>query len=375
MPNTRSDYPLTLAEVLFEELFDELETPDSERPPVVTKSWEEIKKGIKLIQKVSHYSPDQIEDLCRAEDLDVVVKQDSLALIWECKMALSEKLVPKIYALIHTIQPARSALCLSGGGIRSATFNLGVLEGLARNKRLGQFNYLSTVSGGGFIGSWLTAWIHRDEDEALKELGRPRPVNSKGEPTPLKPEPMPIYNLRVYSNYLTPRKGLLSVDSWTLIAVYLRNLLLNWLVFLPAIMTALMLPRIWAALVYDVEGTRRPLVYLTLGILGVVAGALSLFGILRNLPSVGNKNWQVRTIVAVAVVPLCLMAMLLCLYWLGIKQEPSLENLNLTSKFWEPFVADLGAVLHGYRPGWPTFVLIGARRKRASASVCSPCSW
>src|SRR2546429_1200481 len=28
----------------------------------------------------------------------------------------------------------RSALCLSGGGIRSATFNLGVLQGLARNQ-------------------------------------------------------------------------------------------------------------------------------------------------------------------------------------------------------------------------------------------------
>ncbi|MDQ3257636.1 MAG: patatin-like phospholipase family protein, partial [Acidobacteriota bacterium] len=55
----------------------------------------------------------------------------------------------------------RSALCLSGGGIRSATFNLGILQGLARHGLLEKFDYLSTVSGGGFIGSWLTAWMHR----------------------------------------------------------------------------------------------------------------------------------------------------------------------------------------------------------------------
>src|SRR5690606_23341560 len=36
-----------------------------------------------------------------------------------------------------------SALCLSGGGIRSATFNLGVLQGLARAGILDKFDYLS----------------------------------------------------------------------------------------------------------------------------------------------------------------------------------------------------------------------------------------
>ena len=51
-----------------------------------------------------------------------------------------------------------SALCLSGGGVRSASFNLGVLEGLARARVLGTFDYLSTVSGGGYIGGWLSAW-------------------------------------------------------------------------------------------------------------------------------------------------------------------------------------------------------------------------
>src|SRR5256885_13304611 len=139
----------------------------------------------------------------------------------------------------------RSALCLSGGGVRSAVFNLGILQGLARCGLLDKFDYLSTVSGGGFIGSWLSAWIHRDGGgvgSVAGQLSRPPDY-------PLDPDPKPLYNLRIYANYLTPKKGPLSVDTWTLIAVYLRNLLLNWMVFIPVIMALLMLPRIWVAFV------------------------------------------------------------------------------------------------------------------------------
>lgn len=55
----------------------------------------------------------------------------------------------------------RWGLALSGGGIRSATFSLGVLQGLALTRRtpgrswLEGFDYLSTVSGGGYIGSFF----------------------------------------------------------------------------------------------------------------------------------------------------------------------------------------------------------------------------
>src|SRR5262245_42042528 len=48
-------------------------------------------------------------------------------------------------------------LSLSGGGIRSATFNLGALQGLAKHRLLTRLDYISTVSGGGYIGSWLSA--------------------------------------------------------------------------------------------------------------------------------------------------------------------------------------------------------------------------
>lgn len=52
--------------------------------------------------------------------------------------------------------PALAAICLSGGGIRSAAFALGILQKLAGENYLRLFDYLSTVSGGGYIGSSLT---------------------------------------------------------------------------------------------------------------------------------------------------------------------------------------------------------------------------
>src|ERR1700674_4191428 len=142
MPHAKSDYPLTLAEVLFEEL----ELTGGEIPPDLGKR--EIEEGIAELRSVTSGSPDSIGT--SAADVD------STDLIWKHKTELSSKLVPKIYRLIHKLPAARSALCLSGGGIRSGTFNLGVLQGLARNGQLGEFSFLSTVSGGGFIGSWLT---------------------------------------------------------------------------------------------------------------------------------------------------------------------------------------------------------------------------
>src|SRR5262245_25978286 len=65
------------------------------------------------------------------------------------------------WAAVHALPEQRAALCISGGGIRSATFGLGILQGLARCGLLDKFHYLSTVSGGGYIGSWLIAWINR----------------------------------------------------------------------------------------------------------------------------------------------------------------------------------------------------------------------
>src|SRR5258707_2729791 len=61
-------------------------------------------------------------------------------------------------------------LAISGGGIRSATFSLGIIQMLAKFGILKHLDYISTVSGGGYIGAWLYSWIRREQ-----ALERPRP--------------------------------------------------------------------------------------------------------------------------------------------------------------------------------------------------------
>src|SRR5690349_20475702 len=90
------------------------------------------------------------------------------------------------------------ALCLSGGGIRSATSSLGVLQALARLGWLERFHYLSTVSGGGYIGSWLSTWIRRTSLKGVVEAL----AGTQGQR-----EPDQIRRLRASSNYLSPQGG------------------------------------------------------------------------------------------------------------------------------------------------------------------------
>ncbi|MFS8136875.1 MAG: hypothetical protein ACMG50_01990 [Thermomonas sp.] len=56
---------------------------------------------------------------------------------------------------LNGLDPAQESigLALSGGGVRSATFCLGLLRALAKNGVLRRFDYLSTVSGGGYAGA------------------------------------------------------------------------------------------------------------------------------------------------------------------------------------------------------------------------------
>jgi len=57
---------------------------------------------------------------------------------------------------IDTERRWAAGMALSGGGIRSATFAIGVLAALARRNLLPQFDYISSVSGGGFAAGFLT---------------------------------------------------------------------------------------------------------------------------------------------------------------------------------------------------------------------------
>jgi hypothetical protein len=138
-----------------------------------------------------------------------------------------------------------TGLCFSGGGIRSATFNLGLLQGMAEQRVQGtpvlqKFDYLSTVSGGGYIHEWLAAWTKR-EQSYVKVQQQLIPLPAPGcEPLP----PAPLTWLRRYSNYLTPEMGFFTADTWVVAAIWLRNTFLNQLVLISGLLLIVLVPHL-----------------------------------------------------------------------------------------------------------------------------------
>jgi hypothetical protein len=154
-------------------------------------------------------------------------------------------------------------VALSGGGIRSATVSLGLLQGMHDLGVLRTVDYLSTVSGGGFTGGWWTAWLSRAHPI---DTAAATPTELYHFPPPEQREPErapdftknedppdgsrfaghdPIHHLRLFANYLTPRKGLLSNDTWRAAAVFSRNLLLTWLVLVPILCAVVLLGQLY----------------------------------------------------------------------------------------------------------------------------------
>jgi len=115
-------------------------------------------------------------------------------------------------------------LALSGGGIRSACFNLGLLQGLHHHEILREVDYLSTVSGGGYIGSALSSALSEPGKNMDRDfdLGLARGDRESGA----------LQHLRSFSSFLTP-KGLL--DQLLIPILVLRGIVLNLLMVVPLV--------------------------------------------------------------------------------------------------------------------------------------------
>lgn len=158
------------------------------------------------------------------------------------------------------------ALALSGGGIRSATFSLGVLQGLTQcevppqvdahatsqaaeaSRLLPQFDYVSTVSGGGFIGSFFTSLFrlnrlnrHGKLDEKATALQAykvfaedpPGRLHSADRFDPQRPGKAPLAWLRENGRYMAPTGSgdmvyavALGIRNWCSMHVVLGTMLL-----------------------------------------------------------------------------------------------------------------------------------------------------
>ncbi|MGA3040192.1 MAG: patatin-like phospholipase family protein [Bryobacteraceae bacterium] len=202
-----------------------------------------------------------------------------------------EKVPAQLHALSGVSAPGKTAqsqafdsnlfgVALSGGGIRSATFALGLLQGLADRNILPYVDILSTVSGGGYIGSWLISWIKRKGGvKSVQESMRGNATNlERGVDCPDRrsapdrkhaPDPFglvgrnadpeadhtrPIRLLRDYARYLAPQAGLFSADTWTIVSTWARNTLLNLLILIALLGVALLTPRIAISLLLQLHG-------------------------------------------------------------------------------------------------------------------------
>jgi hypothetical protein len=157
-----------------------------------------------------------------------------------------------------TVAVSTVGLALSGGGIRSATTNLGMLQALARMRLLPYVDYLCTVSGGGYIGACLSALLSVNDDPErtpgdgsqyefdatrgpLYTTDRDR-FPFRDVPGPWPPRPVPagtptsgrqeVKHLRTHGSFLVVRKGLFTTETLRSVGVLLSGVVFHWLLYL-----------------------------------------------------------------------------------------------------------------------------------------------
>ena len=117
---------------------------------------------------------------------------------WDTVQASRHEKEKKAIGSLRTVlerepNEALAGLAISGGGLRSATFSLGVLQGLVKSSLFPRFDYLSTVSGGGYLGSLLTTLINSSPNYDLKNKGFGRSAHCESDV---------LRHLRAHSKFL-----------------------------------------------------------------------------------------------------------------------------------------------------------------------------
>jgi hypothetical protein len=160
--------------------------------------------------------------------LDIPVEQQS-GTLRNLLDRLSDPAQTQLWKMHADAHPERNGiknflgLALSGGGIRSATFNLGILQVLAWTRLLRFVDYLSTVSGGGYIGSCITSMFA----SPLKDFPFDHKQGQK--------EGAIFRHLRNNAEYLAPRGA---VDYLRIPVTVIRGMVVNLLVILPYLLIA-----------------------------------------------------------------------------------------------------------------------------------------
>ena len=152
-------------------------------------------------------------------------------------------------------------LAMSGGGTRSATFNLGVTQALARYGFMKDVDYMSTVSGGGYVGSSFTTLCA--EEFPPEKTGDPdsrlgmdsdhfpysdqNPYNDTSVPGSDSPvvhglETPATRHVRENSRLIIPGLGFFNRENWVSLSRYAVSTFMLWVLFLIPMAAAILLP-------------------------------------------------------------------------------------------------------------------------------------
>ena len=129
-------------------------------------------------------------------------------------------------------------LAFSGGGIRSATINMGIAQALHKRGVFDHVDYMSTVSGGGYLGSSISTamreFVEGEKGEfpyEYQDLETKARAAEAGEPVEV--ETKFLTWVRNNSNYMATGGFL---DWPRIFGVLLRGILANFLVLLPILL-------------------------------------------------------------------------------------------------------------------------------------------
>jgi hypothetical protein len=210
----------------------------------------------------------------------------------------------------------RTGIACSGGGIRSAAFNLGALQSLG-SERLKKADYIAAVSGGSYIAAAFAMVSKRwdspdrpDPKEYAYEDSDPEALDQLEPFAPGSPEEQ---YLRNRSSYMAPSGS----DKLFLGFRVVLGLLFN-LAFLSLPLMALGLAggaslfrKATSCDSDSCEAVIRPGFWIAPGILGVLTLGVGLFGLIRRSPTDRNRQilqaWSTRLLIAAAAVALLLV--------------------------------------------------------------------
>ena len=116
---------------------------------------------------------------------------------------------------LPTVEHDFLGIALSGGGIRSAAFNLGILQVFAKSDFLREVDYLSTVSGGGYTGTATSVFMRKNLNaRPIVEEAEARPLESASAGTRSSVMAQTIQELKRHFSWM-PKSWLLYYEMFS----------------------------------------------------------------------------------------------------------------------------------------------------------------